>query len=148
MSLIKTLHEREGLLRGVAVFFVRIPLQLGQVVGGGRSLKAINLFDLGEHTALAPDGVGDLLGGSGVGEPRLTLAVFIKSGVFAEIRLDGEVILRSEAQDILLAAHYHGEGRGLHSAGGELGVVLAGQGAGDVQPDEPICLGSALSAAV
>ena len=76
------------------------------------------------------------------------LSVFIKIGVFAEIRLDGEVILRSEAQDILLAAHYHGEGRGLHSAGGELGVVLAGKGTGDVQPDKPICFGSALSAAV
>ena len=53
VDLIEVLHDGQGLLGGVGVLFVRIPLQLGQVVGSGRRCLLPGALDFGQHSGLS-----------------------------------------------------------------------------------------------
>lgn len=64
----------------------------------------------------------------------------VGGGEAGQLRGDRPELLGDEAADGLLPLHNEGQGGGLHPPGGELGVVPARQGPGDVEAHQPVGL--------
>ena len=140
MPLVEGLHQGEGLLGGVSVFLVGIPLELGEVVGCGRRGLSVGASDLGEHPGLASKGGGQPLRLGPVEGTGLAVFVPPDCGKALALDLEGVKLLGHEPADFLLPVHNEGQGRGLDPSGGELGPVLAGEGPGDVEAHQPVGL--------
>ena len=140
VPLIQGLHQREGLLGGVGVFPVGVPLQLRKVIGRrGRRLPEGPLH-LAEHAMLSLEGGAEVLRPFPVEGPGLSVPVPPGGREPPALRLHGEILLRDKAPDLLLPVHNQGQGRGLDAPGGELGPVLTGERPSDVEPHQPVGL--------
>lgn len=140
MDLIEVLEDGQGLLGGVGVLLVGVPLELGEVVGRrGRGLPA-GALEAGHHPLLPRQPGGQRLRPLPVKEPRLAVRIPPGGGEAGQLRGDRPELLGDEAADGLLPLHNEGQGGGLHPPGGELGVVPARQGPGDVEAHQPVGL--------
>ena len=144
---IQALHEAQGLFGRVGVFFVRVPLQLGQVIGRGRGRLLPALLHAGEHGIFSLQLRGQLLRLLSVKQRGISLRVPPVGRKARQLCRDAPELPGHEAADLLLAPGDEGEGRGLDPAGGELGPPFAGQGAGHVQAYQPVGLAAGLGRA-
>ena len=138
MDLVQVLHDGQGLLGGIGVLLVGVPLQLGQVIGrGGRGLFP-GLFYLHQRPHATCQGGGKALRFLPVKSAGLALGVPPGGGEAVKPRLHRPEVTGLEGADLLLPVHDKGQGGGLHPPGGELGVVLAGERPGDVEAHHPV----------
>ncbi len=143
MALVEVLHDGQGFLGRKSIAPVGIPLQFGQIIKqrcrfgfalhGNIGYLAGLPFGRG-HDGLGPGLVEDLV-------PAFAVAPFPE--IITEISLDGPIIHRNKVVDLFLPFNNHSQSRGLYSSGRQLGVKFAGQSPGDIQPDQPVGLGSA-----
>ena len=70
------------------------------------------------------------------------MALFVLPLEFHPFCPHGKPVVRlwHKLTDLFLSSGDHGQGRGLDASTGQLGVVLAGQGSGGVDPHHPVCL--------
>ena len=148
MSFIEPLHDGERLLSGIGVFFVGVPLELRQVIGGGRRQLLLFLMQAGNNCILPGAGGNNALRLRAVEKAGLAFFIPVEGAKAVELRLHAEIFLWAEGADFLLTLHNQRERRRLHTPGGELCVVLAGERAGHVQANQPIRLRAALGGAV
>ena len=146
--LVKPLHDVQRLFRGVGVFFIRVPLQLREIIGGGRRHLLPGLLHPGQHLALALELCGQLLRLLSVKNGGVPLPVPPIRGKAVQLRRDTPVFPGDKAPDLLFPPRDERQRRRLYPAGGELSAPLAGEGAGDVQANQPVRLAAGLRGAV
>ena len=146
--LVKPLHDVKRLFCGVGVFLICVTLQLREVVGGGRRRLLPGLFHPGQQRALALELRGQLLRLLSVKDGGVPLPVPPIRGKAVQLRRDAPVFLGDKAPDLLFPPRDERKRRRLYPAGGELRPPLAGEGAGDVQANQPVRLAAGLRGAV
>ena len=92
-------------------------------------------LELGDDPALPCQGGGQGVQPLPVKAPGLALAIPPSGGEAGGFDREGEVLPGHKPADLLLPVHNEGQGGSLDPPGRELGVVLAGEGPGHVEPD-------------
>ena len=148
VPLIEALHQVQGLLGGVGVFLVGVPLELRQVVGRRGRGHLPHFGDLGDDGLLALAGLQQPFQLFPVEGAAAALLVLPGGPEALQLGAQAVELPGHEAADLILPLHHQSQGRGLDPAGGELGVEFAGQGPGHVEPHQPVRLGPGLGGPV
>ena len=145
--LIEGLHKIQRFLCGIGVFFIRIALQLRQVIGRRRRRHAAHPAHLPDGAGPRTAGLGDPLGQRAVKCTAVSVCIAPDGREARELQPDAVEFLRHKAADFPLPRGDKGQRRCLHAPGRELRIVFARQGARHVQADEPVGLAARLRGA-
>lgn len=138
--LIEGLHHGQGLFRRIGVLPVGVPLEFREVVGGGRRRLPPLALEGADDRLLPRQTPGQGPGFLPVEDTGLSLPVPPGGGEALQPDLEGVKLPGPEGADGLLPVHDEGQGGGLHPPGGELGVILAGEGPGHIEAHQPVGL--------
>ena len=137
---VKTLQEGEGLFGAEAVASVGVALQGGEVVEGRwRGVLFLGVKG-GDDGVLFVATADDALANALIAEARSLIFALILPEQAHAVDAGLHFIVRCalKVADGAFALHDHCQGWCLHAASRELSVVAAGEGAGDVEADDPV----------
>ena len=144
VDLVELLQGVQRLFGREAKVDVGILLQGGQVVGERRFLAHVDLLHRDDLSFPAHQRIRQLLELLLAGDVAVAIRVLPGGAEGQEVRFQGVVEGAGEGVPFILPLGHQREGRRLDASGRELGVIVAGQRAGDVHADIPVRGGAAL----
>lgn len=145
---VETLHDLQRLLGAEAIARIGVALQGGEVIERWRCGVLFLSVESADGGVLFVAGAHDALANALIAEAGALVFILPEQTHAVHVRLHFVIRLAFEVANGVFALHNHCQRRRLHAAGRKLGVVAAGEGAGDVEAYDPVGFAARLGRAV